>query len=101
MTTQEFLESISHTFEECLAIAKKKNSDYSDLNNPFKNFKMSEQVGVSPDRAILVRVSDKLSRISNLLDRDPAVGDESLDDSCLDIINYIAILKAYRESLKN
>ena len=47
-----------------------KNKDYAENDSPFKNFRMSEQVGVDPARAILVRISDKLSRISNLLDRE-------------------------------
>ena len=75
-----------------------KNKDYAENDSPFKNFRMSEQVGVDPARAILVRISDKLSRISNLLDREAEVKDERLEDSCIDAINYFAILNAYLKS---
>lgn len=95
MTTKQFLKDIEETYKEGLRIATSKNKDYANSDNPFKNFKMSEQVGVDPARAILVRISDKLSRISNLLDREASVKDERLDDTIIDCINYLAILKAY------
>ncbi len=96
MTTKQFIKHLEDTFKGCLDIAKKKNSDYANSNDPFKNFEMSLQVGVEPDRAILVRVSDKISRISNLLNRDGNVKDERLEDTIDDAINYLAILKAYK-----
>lgn len=98
MTTQVFLNELEQTFKKCLEIAKKKNGDYANQDDPFKNFNTSIQVGVSPDRAILVRISDKLSRISNLLDRPAIVEDEKLEDTIDDAINYFAILKAYLKS---
>lgn len=94
-TTEEFLKDLETTFTDCLVIANNKNKDYANSDDPFKNFKMSEQVGVDPARAILVRISDKLSRISNLLDREGEVKDERLEDTVMDCINYLAILKAY------
>jgi len=95
MNKEEFFEDLNATFATCLEISHKKNADYAGDADPFKNFRMSEQVGVDPARAILVRISDKLSRISNLLDREAKVEDERLEDSCIDAINYFAILKAF------
>jgi hypothetical protein len=95
MNKEEFFKALEETFATCLAISRKKNADYSGDSDPFKNFRMSEQVGVDPARAILVRISDKLSRISNLLDREAKVEDERLEDTILDAINYLAILKAF------
>lgn len=94
MTTKEFLNNVEETFEDCLLLVKQKNKDYADID-PFKNFKMSSQVGVEPARAILVRISDKLSRVSNLLDKPANVVDERIEDTLYDIINYCAILKEY------
>lgn len=91
---EQFFKDLETTFKICLEIAKKKNADYAD-EDPFKNFRMSMQVGVEPSRAILVRISDKLSRVSNLLDKEASVGDERIEDTLHDIINYCAILKAY------
>ena len=102
MNKKEFLDHLATTFSTALEIATKKNSDYSGENeNPFKNFLMSEQVGVDPARAILVRISDKLSRISNLLDKDAQVIDERIEDTILDLVNYSAILKAYLYAKRN
>jgi hypothetical protein len=100
MDTQEFLRHLEKTFSICLGIARKKNADYAEDGDPFKNFKMSEQVGVDPARALLVRMSDKLSRISGLIDRTAQVDDESLNDTLMDLINYAAILMAYKDSQK-
>lgn len=93
------LESLEKTFAECLEIAKRKNADYAgDNQDPFKNFKNATVVGVSVERGILVRLMDKMSRISNLLYKEAQVKDESIQDTLGDIINYVAILKAYIEN---
>lgn len=98
MNKEQFISSIEETYKKGVEIIKIKNADYATGNNPFKNFESAEIVGISVERAIIVRVLDKLSRISNLLERDASVKDESLEDTLLDAINYIAILKAYREN---
>lgn len=96
------LSDIEQTFQKCLEIAKKKNNDYAGeaTTDPYKNLRGSEFVGVSPDRAILVRMMDKMSRISNLLSQENAVKDESIEDSLNDMINYSAILKSYIKNTK-
>jgi len=93
------ISDIENTFEECLEIVKRKNKDYGETEeDPYKNFRNSESVGVSPEKAILVRISDKLSRISTLLSQDAEVKQETIDDTINDAINYFAILKSF---LKN
>jgi len=98
MNQQQFIESIENTYKTGVEIIKIKNSDYANSDNPFKNFESAQIAGINIDRAILVRVLDKISRISNLLNKEASVKDESLEDTILDCINYLAILKAYRES---
>jgi hypothetical protein len=96
MNTQQFLEHIKKTFDNCLNIVELKNSDYAGSQDyPFKNFENSLLIGVSPERGILVRITDKLSRISNLLNSEAKVKDEKIEDTINDAINYLAILKAY------
>jgi hypothetical protein len=90
------LNHIRETFDRCVGIATKKNADYGGESSPFANFERSVMVGVSPERAILVRLTDKIARISNLLDRPAVVANESIGDSIDDAINYLAILAAYR-----
>lgn len=101
MNRAEFIESLRETYDRCLAIVAKKNADYANSEDPFLNFRNSEAVGVPTERGIMVRMSDKFTRISNLLDKEPDVVDEAIEDSIEDLINYAAILLAYiQESTK-
>ena len=90
------LKSMLDTFDRCLNIAVKKNNDYGGSDkNPFSNFTNAQVAGVSVERGILVRLMDKMSRISTLLDKEAMVKNESINDTIEDAINYLAILKAY------
>lgn len=88
-------ERMAERFAACLAIALRKNADYTGGGDPFRNFRLAEAVGVPVARGILVRITDKVARISTLLDQPPAVADEALTDSIDDAINYLAILGAW------
>jgi hypothetical protein len=93
-----FISSIEKTYAAGIDVIRRKNADYAKSEDPFRNFRLAEVAGVDVGRAILVRALDKMSRISNLLDRNPpAVIDEKLEDTLLDCINYLAILKAWIE----
>jgi len=95
------LMSMAETFERCLLTAVAKNNDYGGSNNdPFANFRNSTIAGVSVEKGILVRLMDKMSRVSTLLDKEAMVKDEAITDTIEDAINYLAIMKAYI-NLKN
>lgn len=94
MKKNKFIDQLEKTFKECLEIAKIKNADYANEDDAFKNFKGVELVGVDARRGILVRIVDKISRISNLLDRKEKVKDEKIEDTIKDLINYANILLA-------
>ena len=101
LVTNPLLRDMENTFEACLATARRKNHDYGGSNNdPYANFRNSTIAGVSVERGILVRLMDKMSRISTLLDKDAMVKDEAVDDTIDDAINYLAILKSYRKNNK-
>ena len=56
-------------------------------------------MGVSLEKGILVRMMDRLSRVSNILDT-PGLDqgtDESVDDTLIDLINYAAIIRVHRK----
>ena len=93
------LQSLKRTYDECLKIAEAKNSDYASCENPFSNFELCQRFGVSVESGIIVRICDKISRITNLTNKDHviAVSDESLYDTINDAINYLGILKSYIE----
>ena len=95
MVTRDVLvKEVEATFQDCLGILAKKNVDYAKEKDAFANFRLSEMVGVGPEMANLLRVSDKLARISNLLDKPNVVVDETVADTINDSINYMAILKS-------
>ncbi len=97
-TTQDMITHIQLTYSVGIEIIKRKNADYAGDTDPFRNFRTATVVGVPVERAILVRLMDKISRVSTLLDKDPAVVEESLEDTLIDAINYLGILKAYLAS---
>jgi hypothetical protein len=92
------IDSCQQTFEQCLEILKKKNKDYGSVSNEWKNFEACLYVAEIPvTLGILIRIGDKISRISNLLMHAPSVTEESIEDTINDAINYLAILKARRQ----
>ena len=93
------IRDIKETFEKCLSVVIAKNKDYSGESNvdndPFKNMKGSLFVGVEVERGALVRMMDKMGRISSLIGQKANVKDEAIEDTLDDLINYAAILKSY------
>ena len=92
MTTNYFLGEIGSTFSRAFTLLKRKNKDYGNHEDPLKNFNASLMIGVEPEKAILIRVSDKISRINTLLARKAEVKDEQIEDTIIDAINYLAIM---------
>ena len=90
------LASLRADVKRMLEIAEAKNHDYGGKDsNPFANFMAVEHLGAaSAEAGITVRMTDKLSRIITLLNKDAKVSDESITDTLLDLANYAIILKA-------
>lgn len=94
MTTKDFLELAQQTFDECFNIIKNKNHDYSDKNDPFSNFKFSGKVaGITPEQAALNLIGTKLARLNELITNSKSAKNESIEDSILDAINYLLLLR--------
>ena len=95
----QLTKSVLYTFSICQQILEAKNKDYATDQDPFKNFIATANLAnISVSHGILIHIGDKLSRISNLLNKDmPVVYCESLEDTIQDVINYLAILKAWLE----
>ncbi len=98
MNRAEFFKGIEDTYKECLEITKKKNQDYACEEDQFKNFRSASLIDLDYKKAILVRILDKLCRISNCIDKEVVVKDEQVEDTIKDAINYLAIL---REAIKD
>lgn len=93
-----FLQSIRQTYADCISIVEVKNQDYGADADPFRNFRMAEWAGLTVEEGILLRSLDKMARLTNVIKKGTAVKDESVNDTIMDLINYLAILKAFRES---
>lgn len=79
--------------EKMTSIAMNKNSDYAGEKDFLKNFKMARDLGIKPSLGVAIRMSDKWSRIQELLQKDsPSVVDEKLSDTLLDLANYSILM---------
>jgi len=94
MTNERALALQSDIIEGALAILMKKRADYSGPDDPFRNFRKSELFGVEPWRGVLIRMTDKMSRIESIMEAGGVihVTDEKLFDVFCDLVNYTCIL---------
>jgi len=79
----EFENDAQKIYEELLAILVKKQIDYGPLN-----------VWNAPGGAtngLMVRMSDKIERLKNLIYKQIKPNNESLEDSFVDLANYAVI----------
>ena len=84
-------------------LTAKKGADYAGPDNPFQNFTLIEIITsgrVSTSAGLLVRMTDKLQRFANLLAKPPAVTDESIDDTLLDLAGYSILAYLWRNAAK-
>lgn len=101
MDRKEFLIQMEKNFRAGLKLVEAKNTDYASGNDPFKNFRAAEMLGMTLEQGILLRMSDKMARIGNLLKSEQKVTDESIEDTLLDLMNYANILLSYQQSKQN
>lgn len=90
--------------DKCKPILSSKAYDYSSNSDLHSNFKLAEALASefpNPYKTYVVLIGMKLARISQLLQKGE-VKHESLDDSFLDGINYLALMyERYKEEQKN
>lgn len=99
MTQSQFIERLAAHYANAVEISKRKNADYATEADPFANFKACEMIGIPATTGILVRMTDKLMRVSNLLKKGEAqVKDESIGDTLSDLANYAIILRMLIEN---
>lgn len=79
--------------EEIARLHESKNSDYALDSDPLSNLRRCQALGVDPLTGVLVRLTDKQSRIEELT-RGKTPKHESLRDSLLDqaVYSLLAIL---------
>lgn len=101
MTRDQYLLHHRDLCDEARQLSLAKNHDYTgDAANPFANFERVEALGIcSTEIGFLVRITDKVSRLATFARHGRlAVADESVRDTIVDAINYLALLSAFIES---
>lgn len=89
MNKEEYQFFIDETLEDLKALIRNKNSDYSNGDDPFANFRISQEVGVDPLVGLWIRMEDKFQRIRAFLNRgDLKVDGEGIEDAFRDTIGY-------------
>ena len=96
MVSEEYLALL----DEMKNMHKTKNAGYSGIgDDSWANFRNAELFGVSPFNGCMVRMSDKYTRIANLV-QNPKLDEvgESITDTLLDLASYALIgICLYRE----
>ena len=98
MTRDELFKLHEDMCVSALELMKKKNADYAGGGtDPFANFRRAEALGIcSTEQAFLVRMTDKMSRLSSFAAKGKlSVEDETVHDTLVDMINYSVLLAAY------
>ncbi len=95
MTQKEYFEQFETVCREMVDLTHRKNNNYANVENAFANFEQIEQLTakkISREEGIFVRLSDKMSRIGNLLTGTPDQVGEALEDTVKDLAVYAVIL---------
>ena len=102
MNREELFKHHEELSQTALQIMKKKNHDYAGNSGaqPFANFERCEAMGIcSTEQGFLVRITDKVSRLSTFANAGKLVVDnEGYQDAILDIMNYCVLFSAYVKS---
>jgi hypothetical protein len=101
MSKDELFKLHEEMCKSSLELMRKKNADYAGgVADPFANFRRAEALGVcTTEQAFLVRMTDKMSRLSSFAKRGSlSVEDETVHDTLQDLINYSVLLSAYIKS---
>jgi hypothetical protein len=75
-----------------------KGEEYSG-EDTLSGFKTLVDIGVSPEKSMFVRITDKYLRLKNLLfGGEVRVKDESIEDTLVDLANYACLIYLYRKT---
>lgn len=105
MTRDELLKRHETLCNQGRDLMNLKNRDYAGNGGqePFANFTRCEAMGIcSTEQGFLVRLTDKMSRLSSFVESGKLhVSDESFEDTCVDIINYMVLFHSYVSEKKD
>lgn len=78
------------------SLMRRKQADYTNgTDDPFRNFALGPSMGVGTvPSGIFIRFLDKVSRLATFIHRGKFEVNESVQDTIVDAINYLVLLKA-------
>lgn len=93
-TFEEHKRQVKELIKELLILTKRKSGAYGGDDDIFRNMREFGWKGV------VIRIDDKLNRLKNLIfaERKIDVGDEPLEETIIDLINYCLILNTLKKS---
>jgi hypothetical protein len=95
ITREQLLDLHTETCGSALKIMVDKNTDYGATDDALRNFRLCENMGIPIDIGILTRLGDKMARIGKIITSGKvAVKSETVEDTIMDAINYLVILRA-------
>lgn len=101
MTQEQYLKEFKELLLQMYELTRVKNSDYAGSDNAFQNFELIAHLGAATvEQGFVVRMSDKLQRIANLISRENMVADEKIEDTLLDLSVYSLLFLLYLKSKK-
>lgn len=103
MNKDEYLNFHREACERMVRLTEDKNADYTGAgDDPFANFRNIKNCGgATPMQGFLVRMNDKISRVSSFVEKGTlSVKDESVQDTLLDLANYSILMLGFITSEK-
>lgn len=89
-----FVQDTQALFTRCVDMLRNKSNDYAEGQDAFLNFKTAAQIaGISPEQTLLTLLGMKMSRLTQLVSKGKSAKNESVEDTLLDIINYVVLLR--------
>ncbi len=99
MNREQLIDHHKKLCEDARQLMQVKNHDYagSDGDSPWMNFQRSEIMGIcKTQQAFMVRIMDKISRLITFTNNgELLVKEEGVEDSIIDIINYMVLFSAF------
>lgn len=95
LPTSPILVALDEIYGYLRPVLEAKGKDYASNTDVFKNLRLCEPlVNVSTEKGVIIRLADKMSRISNLLEKEAEIKSESVFDTIIDAVGYLSILHA-------
>jgi len=101
MRVKKFLRILKDIQKQEIDIIINKSHDYANKENIFSNFEIvSKIVGCNPEIVFLTMIGIKIARLSELLTNKKVPKNEAIEDTILDMRNYLGLLYGFLKNNK-